>query len=179
MKLIIALCLLLISVSAVEFLRTPVGLVHPDCLYEIDGVNAHIVDNDGPAVIHYLNDQGESVKQLHTRPCKHEIIQRNKKPSSNNVGKDIHEYGWNIWATFQNEGNKTFTQFLSTMQVPGVPQKWSGFGLLYLFPGLQNYNWIPEANGTPPPAGFDIIQPVLQYGRSPDGGSDYWGVASW
>ena len=59
-----------------------------------------------------------------------------------------------------------------------------------MFTGLQNDNWvpIPSEPNTPPGSfyylnvsyllGFDIIQPVLQYGGdSEDGGGDYWALA--
>jgi len=49
-----------------------------------------------------------------------------------------------------------------------------------MFTGLQNDNWIPTPNAGGTPPGFDIIQPVLQYGGdSEDGGGNYWALASW
>ena len=45
------------------------------------------------------------------------------------------------------------------MTVPDVPAERPQ--VLYLFPGLQNINWIPKVD--PEPDFFDIIQPVLQY----------------
>ncbi len=47
--------------------------------------------------------------------------------------------------------------------------------VLYLFPGLQNIDWIPKVDPLPTGA-FDIIQPVLQY---PGDGGNYWSVKSW
>jgi len=49
-----------------------------------------------------------------------------------------------------------------------------------MFTGLQNDNWVPINGEYPTPPGFDIIQPVLQYGGdSEDGGGNYWALASW
>jgi len=49
-----------------------------------------------------------------------------------------------------------------------------------MFTGLQNDNWVPINGEFDTPPGFDIIQPVLQYGgESEDGGGDYWALASW
>jgi len=50
--------------------------------------------------------------------------------------------------------------------------------VLYIFPGLQNIDWIPVVDPDPTGA-FDIIQPVLQYGKTPAGGGAFWGLASW
>lgn len=70
-----------------------------------------------------------------------------------------------------------FDSFTSTMSVPSVPKRRPE--LLYIFPGLQNIDWIPKVDPEPTRANpFDIIQPVLQY---PAGGvfSRGWGLKSW
>jgi len=46
-------------------------------------------------------------------------------------------------------------------------------------PDFKNDNWIPLPNEEGEEPGFDIIQPVLQYGATPDGGGASWGLASW
>merc|ERR1712087_399182 len=43
--------------------------------------------------------------------------------------------------------------------------------------GMQNIDWVPPEQE--PTEAFDIIRPVLQFGRTPAGGGSYWGVASW
>ena len=35
--------------------------------------------------------------------------------------------------------------------------------VLYLFPGLQDVDWVPVVDPEPPAGQFDIIQPVLEY----------------
>jgi len=78
--------------------------------------------------------------------------------------------------------NQTFNSFLGYFNVPPAPIAWpaSDGGIIYLFTGLQNYNWIPAPPYPQAPPGFDIIQPVLQYGGgSSNGGGKYWGVANW
>ena len=51
--------------------------------------------------------------------------------------------------------------------------------ILYLFPGLQNIDWIPKVDPMPSQA-FDIIQPVLQYPYfSSDSNGKEWGLRSW
>jgi len=84
-----------------------------------------------------------------------------------------------VWSAYNNENNATFTSFLGNFNVPDEPTNFEG-GILYMFTGLQNDNWIPTPNGGDAPPGFDIIQPVLQYGDgSENGGGDWWGLASW
>jgi len=60
------------------------------------------------------------------------------------------------------------------MSVPDVPKRKAD--ILYLFPGLQNIDWIPKVDPEPSTP-FDIIQPVLQY----PGGlfSRKWILKSW
>ena len=70
-----------------------------------------------------------------------------------------------------------FDSFTSVMSVPDVPKRRPQ--LLYVFPGLQNYDWIPKVDPEPTRSTpFDIIQPVLQY---PGGGffSNGWALKSW
>jgi len=63
-------------------------------------------------------------------------------------------------------------KFLGYFSVPDNPQ--NDPEVLYLFTGLQNVDWIPIVDPTPPV--FDIIQPVLQY---PGDNGNYWSVKSW
>ena len=67
----------------------------------------------------------------------------------------------------------TFDAFTNYMSVPEVPK--ARPQVLYLFPGLQNIDWIPKVD--PEPKFFDIIQPVLQY----PGGflTSGWTLKSW
>jgi len=96
-----------------------------------------------------------------------------------NAVRDSPNDGWQVWSSFNNENNATFTSFLGNFNVPKDPPKWDGYGILYMFTGLQNDNWIPyPGNGSSPPA-FEIIQPVLQYGETPAGGGNFWAMASW
>ena len=49
--------------------------------------------------------------------------------------------------------------------------------MLYLFPGLQDVDWVPIVDPIPADGTFDIIQPVLEY---PDQGTGRgWSVRSW
>jgi hypothetical protein len=72
--------------------------------------------------------------------------------------------GWITYADWTNSTGTPITQFTTIWQVPPEPETRSG-QLLYLFNGMQNST--------------HIFQPVLQWGRSPAGGGDFWSVATW
>lgn len=62
------------------------------------------------------------------------------------------------------------------MSVPDKPKR--AAHILYLFPGLQDIDWIPKVDPEPTQPVFDIIQPVLQYtGGFFSAGS--WALKSW
>lgn len=68
-----------------------------------------------------------------------------------------------------------FASFTGLMSVPDTPAKLPQ--ILYLFPGLQNIDWIPKVDPEPGRGNpFDIIQPVLQYPGEREG---TWGLRSW
>tara|TARA_R110002050_G_scaffold173053_1_gene305186 strand:- start:21 stop:248 length:228 start_codon:yes stop_codon:yes gene_type:complete len=73
------------------------------------------------------------------------------------------------------------TNYFTTPTAPLSWNKLPEVGIVYIFPGLQNDDWIPiqgDTNDAPP--GFDIIQPVLQYGGgSANGGGKFWELANW
>ncbi len=106
---------------------------------------------------------------------------RNGQQPKDKAKRDYPDDGWQVWSAFNNINNATFTAFLGSFNVPDDPG-WSESegGILYMFTGLQNDNWVPIPNEWNTPPYFDIIQPVLQYGPdSSSGGGNYWALASW
>jgi hypothetical protein len=82
--------------------------------------------------------------------------------------------GWLQYTAFEDSGG--FDSMVATMSVPDIPK--SKPQILYIFPGLQNIDWIPKVDPEPTSANpFDIIQPVLQYPAS--GFHKGWSVKSW
>ncbi len=71
---------------------------------------------------------------------------------------------WICDTAWYNGSTYAIRQFQSTWVVPPAPLSWDG-QIVYLFEGLTNSH--------------HILQPVLQYGASDDGGGAYWSVASW
>jgi len=111
---------------------------------------------NGNAVLRRHNEAGEAPTSMRAR---------RQLPADYN--------GWLQYAAFNHTPSfESMTNLMSTPDVPAATPQ-----ILYLFPGLQNIDWIPKVDpeptqGTP----FDIIQPVLQYpGITPDA----WGVRSW
>lgn len=88
--------------------------------------------------------------------------------------------GWQVYTYWV--GPKNITSFVGFWNVPDNPPLPSG-QLLYLFTGLQNncggYGACPDNATQTLSATTNILQPVLQYGSSPAGGGDFWGIASW
>jgi hypothetical protein len=87
-----------------------------------------------------------------------------EKPATAAV-KPLPDNGWQTYASWYNSG-KTVTSFTTTWKVPPAPLNDDG-QTLFQFNSIE-------------PATYDsILQPVLQYGPSADGGGSYWAVASW
>ncbi|KAJ7478361.1 hypothetical protein FB451DRAFT_1452760 [Mycena latifolia] len=73
--------------------------------------------------------------------------------------------GWITFAGWFNTG-APIGSFKTSWTVPPAPATWHN-QLIYLFNAIQ------------PGSGSAIMQPVLQYGVSPAGGGQSWGVAFW
>jgi hypothetical protein len=74
--------------------------------------------------------------------------------------------GWVTYASWTNESDQPISSFATTWAVPAVPATSSGQTIFY-FNGIEN-------------RGRDkILQPVLQWGSSDNGGGKYWTAASW
>ena len=72
---------------------------------------------------------------------------------------------------------KEIDSFLANWNVPSLPIKPTEIEVLYTFNALQNNDWVPPEIPITP---FEIIQPVLGYGkRSATGGGSFWSIASW
>jgi hypothetical protein len=87
-----------------------------------------------------------------------------QKPAAAAV-KPLPDNGWQTDANWYNSGD-TITSFKTTWKVPAAPSNYDG-QTLFQFNSIE-------------PASYDsILQPVLQYGVSADGGGEFWAVASW
>jgi len=151
---------------------TPFGYLWSSCVHHVES-GSHIVERNGRT---YVTSPLTGIERLIPKCSKPRkpLQKKIRKP-----GQDAPDDGWQVWSSFNNNNNATFTSFLGQFNVPEEPVNFGG-GILYMFTGLQNDNWIPDPSGGDAPPGFDIIQPVLQFGDgSENGGGDWWGLASW
>ena len=74
--------------------------------------------------------------------------------------------GWITYALYTENSANIITSMTTTWTVPPAPKRQDN-QLVYIFNGLQDS---PVSH---------ILQPVLQWGVSPDGGGTRWAVASW
>jgi len=151
-----------------KYMRTPYGKGWSECGYEIESGSTIKTDESGKTTIFHAN--GDIQELTH---CAKPFIGKDSKK------RDSPNDGWQVWASYNNENNATFTQFLGNFNVPTAPSNWDGGGVLFMFTGLQNDNWIPLPTEQGAPVDFEIIQPVLQYGVSENGGGSYWTLSSW
>jgi len=158
-----------------KYSATPFGYAWKQCMHHVENF-AEIIDTEPDKVI-VISPNGS--KEEFPR-CKHPAIPLGKAKIKR-IFFDAE--GWQVYASFNNANNQSFDSFLGNWNVPHAPAYWpwkdpSEQHVIYLFTALQSDNWVP--NEPPPPSGFDIIQPVLQYGNSdPNGGGAYWALASW
>ena len=82
--------------------------------------------------------------------------------------------GWVTFATAPVSTATPITSLVTTWTVPPPPRTQSG-QIIYLFNAFQ----VNIASSNPALAGIHILQPVLQWGTSPDGGGNNWAIASW
>jgi len=161
-----------IQVGEPHYFRTPFGLAWSECKYLIE--NGDLIKTDLEGRTTHIKSDGT---MKHMEPCPYPVIRNRNNKQTNK--RDSPNDGWQVWAAYNNANNVSFDAFLGNFNVPQQPSNWDGSALLYMFTGLQNDNWVPIPSEPDTPPGFDIIQPVLQYGGGPDGGGAYWSLASW
>jgi len=164
------LCLAALSALAVlacgaplpaGLVRTPSGVFPAECVHSIPS-GATMERNPATGRLHVSLADGT----LHAILPKCESGARASLPSDYD--------GWEAYTAYNDPQNKTFDSFLGYFSVPDKPKQTPQ--VLYIFTGLQNFDWIPRHDPERQSAGFDIIQPVLQYP------CDYdleWCIKSW
>lgn len=95
-------------------------------------------------------------------------------PSPRRAGRNLPAFGgWITSSSWTNAAGTPISRFAATWTVPPGPRTQSDGQLIYLFNGLED---VPSDPSSDPRY---ILQPVLQWGESPDGGGPNWAVASW
>eukprot|EP01098_Paradermamoeba_levis_P007374 TRINITY_DN3041_c0_g1_i1.p1 TRINITY_DN3041_c0_g1~~TRINITY_DN3041_c0_g1_i1.p1 ORF type:complete len:315 (-),score=75.59 TRINITY_DN3041_c0_g1_i1:57-1001(-) len=150
--------------------RTPFGYYPAECVHGVPA--GSIVEDDlEVASTHFSVRHPDGFKRTIRRCGLLRGVGQDQAQTQQKVSGQ--GYGWQAY-TYQNINN--VTAMLGQFQVPQDPATYDD-QTIFLFPGLQNINWIPP--DPQPKKPFDIIQPVLQYGNSAAGGDSYWAIASW
>lgn len=151
------------QILATEYVRTPAGLVHRSCVHAIEAG-----DN--------LDGNGDILRARGARdaiaPCGYPEIRaltdQKVRPPGDSPASG-HPPAVNGWIEEANAyAYSTIGAMAANWWVPSTPGANHG-QLIYLFPALQHTFNDPAI----------IMQPVLQWGRSPAGGGAYWAAASW
>jgi len=152
------------------YVPTPAGWVLANCVHEVPAGTVLDKLPSGALSARYL-DGSEHVIPL----CDHgdlPVLHRNK--ASMPGAPEVYD-GWTLYTEYDiaSTAEATFDSFTGYMSTPDMPAAVPQ--VLYIFPGLQNIDWIPVVDPDPTQQ-FDIIQPVLQY---PGDAGHYWSVKSW
>jgi len=142
-----------------EWSLTPNGWFHNSCIYG-PIPEGHVVV-DGPDFT-LIKDIATNKIVRTIPPCKKRLSPKQALPN-----------GWSAYAWSQHTGG-SLSSYNGTWSVPPTPQD-QAIQVLFLFIGTQN-NFVGafSAFGV-----TNIIQPVLQWGKSAAGGGRYWAMASW
>ena len=145
------------------WVQVPGQLMPADCVHEIpSGASVDIKDGQ---VTGDVTLKGQVI--AHYEPCSEAPIPTRHLNANKTPGQPPSFNGW-VEASQENVslGSSDNIDWMSGyFYVPNNPSV--NGGLIYLFNGIEpsSQNW--------------ILQPVLQYGSSPAGGGNYWGIASW
>jgi len=148
-----------------DWVQVPGELIRPDCVHEIPSGATVEVGNDGQISGDVTLD---GVLVAHYEDCPEAPIITRPLGESNGLEHDPGTgNGWveaSNWLVSLGSGDN-LDEIAGDWNVPSDP-KVNG-ALIYLFNGMEpsTFKW--------------ILQPVLQYGASPAGGGNYWGIASW
>jgi len=151
---------------------TPAGWVLAECDHEVPS-GAHIKKASSGG-LHVTNPDGtyRYIPPCDTRNGTLPVLTRSRNyPGVNVKAPQIYD-GWTAYVEYDIP-DPGFDVFTGKMNVPDTPA--SVPQILYIFPGLQNIDWIPVVDADPT-GPFDIIQPVIQY---PADSGTGWSVKSW
>jgi hypothetical protein len=148
-----------------DWVQVPGELIRPDCVHEVPNGATVEIQSDGQ-VSGDVRLQGVLI--AHYDECPEAPILTRPVPGSKGLEHDPGTgNGWveaSNWLVSLGSGDN-LDQIAGDWKVPSNPS--ANGALIYLFNGMEpsDFKW--------------ILQPVLQFGASPAGGGNYWGIASW
>jgi len=158
------------SVPEKLYRATPVGHILSHCVHQVpEGTHISTTD-DGATTVRFPNGTSRQIPACDTLNGTLPLRVRD-------IPLPADYDGWLQYTAVNTSKlglTGGFDGFSNVMSVPQVPKRRPQ--ILYLFPGLQNMDWIPNVDPEPT-APFDILQPVLQF----PGGffSNSWVLKSW
>lgn len=148
-----------------DWVQVPGELIRPDCVHEIpNGATVEVGSDDQISGDVRMN----GVLIAHYEDCPEAPIITRPLGASNSLENDPGTgNGWveaSNWLVSLGSGDN-LDEIAGNWNVPTDPS--TNGALIYLFNGMEpsTFKW--------------ILQPVLQYGDSPAGGGNFWGIASW
>lgn len=87
-------------------------------------------------------------------------------------GKIYPPFGWTTTARYYTGTGPSATSYTASFPCPANPVSYSG-EILFAFTALA------MGPSAPIPQGQSIIQPAAQWGKSENGGGNFWGISSW
>jgi hypothetical protein len=155
------------SIDVSKIVNTPFGVTRKSNVLYIPNYHHLKIQSD---VIQIINSKtGETTKEyINIEPAIKKTDSQFNSPqiiisSAENNGWITYAYG-----NFFIPSSEPVTYFRANYLVPSPPLEKNN-QLIYIFNGLGNI-----VSGV-----SHIIQPVLQWGKSPAGGGDYWAICNW
>lgn len=155
--------------AAVErgWAQIPGELIRPDCVHEIP--NGARVEVENGKITGDVTMKGTII--AHYDACSEAAVSTRSQESAQVSAQKLHDPGTgNGWV----EGDEWKASLSSTDNIDYLGGIWTvptypelDGAVLYIFNGIEPTNraW--------------LLQPVLQFGLTPAGGGNYWGIASW
>jgi hypothetical protein len=131
--------------------------MHSSCVHEIPKGSSFGLD-------FVARDPATGNELARFEPCTYQAYLTRQGNSGDSPSTST--YGWVAFTS--QDSTPAFSSWAalnSILVVPPTPSDTSA--IIYLF------------NGVEPQSGFQIMQPVVQWGNSPAGGGQYWAAANW
>lgn len=175
----LALCASVLSASpAPLYTPTPYGHVLSHCVHEVpSGARVTEISDGSMRVV------APDASVTFLPKCDQTLgpMRKPNKPADAEKGLPADYDGWLEYTALNTSALGLaggFDAYTSVMSVPDVPKRMAD--QLFLFPGLQNRDWVPKVDPLPTrDSPFDIIQPVLQYPGAGLFARNHWSLKSW
>ncbi len=156
-----------------DFVVTPGGLRHRSLVHKVvpKATKPVLSDNDRARTIAHLSSR--KIRALNSTAFGSPAVGPASNSALASVTADSSKpappvpagsNGWIMYSYWNNNSGQPLIHLTTTWTVPPPPENEDG-QTIYIFNGIQNNYW--------------ILQPVLSWGLTPDGGGSGWSVASW